>query len=78
MGLQERIAEAIEESGLSLYRVAKDVGMSYPLLYRFYHLDTDAKLTTADKLVEYLGLELVNKPKRKGARRRSRKSTPKL
>ena len=67
MGLQENIAEAIDESGLSLYRVAKDVGMAYPQLYRFYHGQSDAKLSTADKLVEYLGLTLqsANKAKRK-------------
>ncbi len=37
MGLQDDIAEAIDESGLSLYRIAKDVGMAYPQLHRFYH-----------------------------------------
>ena len=70
MGLQEAIADAIDETGLSLYRIAKDVGMAYPLLYRFYHSQVDAKLSTADKLVDYLGLSLQPKPK--GKRRAKR------
>ena len=67
MGLQDDIVRAIDDSGLSLYRIAQDNDMQYALLHRFYHSKTDARLSTADKLVDYLGLRLqpVAKSKRK-------------
>ena len=35
MALQDQLRQAIEDSGLSLYRIAKDSGIAYQVLHRF-------------------------------------------
>ena len=35
MALQDQLREAIQDSGLSLYRIAKDSGVVYQVLHRF-------------------------------------------
>ncbi len=54
---------AIEESGLTQYRIAKDTGIPATSLMRFMRGETSLRLDKADVLAEYLGLELT---KRKG------------
>ena len=56
---------AIEQSGVSRYRIAKDTGLTEPSLCRFMQGATSLRLDRADVLAEYLGLELVTKAKRK-------------
>ncbi|MCA9120999.1 MAG: helix-turn-helix transcriptional regulator [Planctomycetaceae bacterium] len=56
--LAEQIRQAIIDSGITQYRIAKDTGISQPLLTRFVNGDRGISLDTADKLIEYLGLEL--------------------
>ncbi len=67
MGIQKDICQAIDNSGASLYRVAKDAGVDYATVYRFYHGWHGARLTTVDPLADYFGLKLqpVAKVKRK-------------
>ena len=50
---------AIEESGLTQYRIAKDTGIPATSLMRFMRGDTSLRLDKADVLAEYLGLELT-------------------
>ena len=52
---------AIEESGLSRYRIAKDTGLTEPSLCRFMQGRTSLRLDKADVLAEYLGLELTKR-----------------
>ncbi len=61
--IADALRQAIDESGLSIYAIAKAAGIAQPVLHRFYAGERDLTLTTADKLIEYFGLEL--KPKRK-------------
>lgn len=49
---------AIEESGISRYRIAKDTGILETSLSRFMRGETSLRLDKADVLAEYLGLEL--------------------
>ena len=57
------LQEAITESGLTLYRIAKDTGVVKTCLIRFMRGETSLRLDKADVLAEYLGLELVKRRK---------------
>jgi len=59
------LQEAIAESGLTLYRIAKDTGVVKTCLIRFMRGETSLRLDKADVLANYLGLELVRKRKAK-------------
>jgi transcriptional regulator with XRE-family HTH domain len=52
---------AIEESGLTRYRIAKDTGITEPSLCRFMQGVASLRLDKADVLAEYLGLELTQR-----------------
>jgi plasmid maintenance system antidote protein VapI len=62
--LENQIRIAIENSGLSINRLAKDSGVSQPVLSRFVNRQRGITLTTASRLVEMLGLELVPRKKK--------------
>ncbi|MFZ1935481.1 MAG: helix-turn-helix transcriptional regulator [Thermoguttaceae bacterium] len=51
----------IEESGLTLYRIAKDTGIVGTSLLRFMQGETSLRLDKADVLADYLGLELTKR-----------------
>lgn len=59
--LEEQIRIAIKESGLTIYRLAKDSGVPQPVLSRFVNAKRGITLSTASKLATTLGLELVPK-----------------
>jgi transcriptional regulator with XRE-family HTH domain len=50
---------AIQRSGVSRYRIAKETGLTEPSLCRFMQGATSLRLDKADKLADYLGLELA-------------------
>jgi transcriptional regulator with XRE-family HTH domain len=56
---------AIEESGLTQYRIAKDTGIPATSLMRFMRGETSLRFDKVDVLADYLGLELV---KQRGAK----------
>jgi hypothetical protein len=55
------LKQAIQESGLTLYRIAKDTGIVGTSLLRFMQGETSLRLDKADVLADYLGLELVKR-----------------
>jgi transcriptional regulator with XRE-family HTH domain len=59
------LRKTMEESGLSLYQIAKDTGIVSQSLLRFKRGETSLRLDKADVLADYLGLELVRKRKAK-------------
>lgn len=63
MALHDELRQAIENSGLSLYRIAKDSGVAYQVLHRFARGERDLTLETASKLADYFGMRLT-RPKR--------------
>ncbi len=63
MSLTTQLRGAIETSGVSLYRVAKDSGVPYAVVYRFASGERQIKMDAADKLADYFGMRLT-RPKR--------------
>ena len=63
MALQDQLREAIEDSGLTLYRIAKGSGIAYQVLHRFARGERDLTLETASRLAEYFGMRMT-RPKR--------------
>ncbi|XZE21811.1 helix-turn-helix domain-containing protein [Pirellulaceae bacterium SH449] len=59
--LADTIRNAINASELTLYRIAKDSGVSVPSITRFVNEERTISLETADKLCKCLGLELVER-----------------
>jgi len=68
MALQDQLRQAIENSGLSLYAIAKGAGIAYPVLYRFASGERDLTLQTASRLAGYFGMRLTcpKRPKKRG------------
>ena len=63
MTLSEAIKQAIQKSGKSVYQIAKESGVSQPVISRFLSDDPkthrDIRLeATADRLAEYLGIKV--------------------
>lgn len=56
------IKAAINESGLTRYRIATDTGLGESALMRFMRGETSIRLDKADVLAAYLGLRLVSDP----------------
>jgi plasmid maintenance system antidote protein VapI len=59
MSLVDELRQAIADSGLTLYRVAKDAGLPYAVVHRFANGTRDITLGNAGKIAEVLGLRLV-------------------
>jgi transcriptional regulator with XRE-family HTH domain len=53
---------AIEQSGLTLYRVSKESGVPSSNLRRFVRGEMSVRLDKADRLAAFLGLQLVPDP----------------
>ena len=68
MALQDQLRQAIADSGLTLYRIAKDSGIVSQVLYRFASGERDLTLETASRLTEYFGMRLTRprRPKKGG------------
>ena len=67
--MDDILRQAAMADGRSIFALARDSGVPYPVLYRFIKGDKSGHrqgltLLTADKLLEALNLEL--RPKRKG------------
>ena len=58
MSLSDQLKTIIRNSGKSLYEIAKRSGVGLPVLFRFMAGQRDIRLATANKLVDYLDLEL--------------------
>lgn len=54
---------AIEASGQSRYRISKETGIAESVLSRFVNGETVLTVETAERLADYLGLEIVLRPK---------------
>jgi len=54
-----QIRLAIENAGVTRYRIAKDTGISESMLSKFMSGDRGFSMESLDVLGEYLGLEIV-------------------
>jgi transcriptional regulator with XRE-family HTH domain len=57
--LAEDMRRAIEESGITMYKLSQDSGVDRSQLSRFMRNERDLSLTVADKLCEVLGMKLT-------------------
>jgi len=56
------VRRAIQESGMTRYRIHKATGIDQAALTRFMHGTTGLSTATLDKLAPVLGLQLIVKP----------------
>lgn len=61
----DAICEAIEASDQTRYRIAKDIGISQAHLSRLMSGERGLSIDTLERLADYLGLEIVIRPKRR-------------
>lgn len=66
--MTDQIRQAIDDSGLTRYRIAQDTGIDESALAKFYNGHRGLSLDNLDRLCEYLGLRFVmdRKPNPKG------------
>lgn len=57
--LSDQIRKAIDASGLTKYRIAKETGIDKSALGKFYHGERGLSTEAMDALGEYLGLSIV-------------------
>jgi transcriptional regulator with XRE-family HTH domain len=63
--LSDQIRRAIDESGLTRYRIAQDTGIDESALSKFYNGTRGLTLDNLDALCEYLQLRIVADSKKK-------------
>lgn len=59
--ISDTVRTTIQNSGLSLYRIAKDSGVAYAQLHRFASGERGISMDAMDRLCDYLGLHLVKR-----------------
>jgi hypothetical protein len=60
----DEIRAAIENCGITRYRIAKDTGIDAAALCRFIHGQVGLSMDSLDKLAEYIGFHIeLDKPK---------------
>lgn len=64
--LTDQLRQAIDDSGHTRYRIAKETGVSESALSQFYNGHRGLSMGALNALGEYLGLKIVVKRKRKG------------
>ena len=66
--LTDQLRQAIDDCGLTRYRIAKETGISEATLSKFYLGQRGLSMEALNALGEYLGLRIVMdcKPKKKG------------
>ena len=72
MSLSDQLRGAIHTSSATIYRIATDSGLPCAVVYRFASGERDIKLSTADKLAEFFGMQFT-KPRRINSTRRKKR-----
>jgi transcriptional regulator with XRE-family HTH domain len=73
MDVLDAIRQAIDRSGRTRYRIARDTGLDESNLSKLMRGEAGLSIESLTKLAEYLGLELVVRPKKgKGLRGKHR------
>ena len=63
--LSDQVRQAIDDSGLTRYRIAHETGIDESALAKFYNGKRGFNSDTLDVLGEYLGLRIVRDQKKK-------------
>lgn len=66
--LTDQLRQAIDDSGLTRYRIAKETGISESALAQFYNGHRGLSMNALNSLGEFLELKIVlgRKPQKKG------------
>ena len=64
--LTDQLRQAIDDSGLTRYRIAKETGISESTLAQFYNGHRGLSMEALNTLGEYLQLKIVATRKQKG------------
>ena len=67
--LSDQIRDAMDNSGLTRYRIAKDIGMNESALGKFYNGERGLSTKMLDRLGEYLGLAIVQQYRQKKSKK---------
>lgn len=67
--LLNTIRNAIATSGRTRYRIAKDTGIAASQLSRLMSGESGLGVESVEKLAEYLGLDIIIRPKRRRAKK---------
>lgn len=67
--IHDAIREAIESDERSRYRMANDTGIAESDLSRFVHGERGLHIDKLELLADYLGLEIIVRPKRRKIRK---------
>jgi DNA-binding phage protein len=70
--ITERLQDAIRSSGVTRYAIWKRTGIGQDTLCHFMKNETGLALSTVDKILDALGLEIVIRPRRMGRITRER------
>jgi transcriptional regulator with XRE-family HTH domain len=62
--IRERIQEAIRDTGLTQREVSRAIGINETMLSKFNHGLREMSFKSIDQLLDRLGLEIVNRPRR--------------
>ena len=68
----EQIRRIIKRKGISLYRIAKDLGITWESLHRSLQDEANPKWDRIKKVLDYLDCEFVLKPKREEVKPKSK------
>jgi transcriptional regulator with XRE-family HTH domain len=65
--LSDQIRDAVNDSGMSRYRICAEIRLAQSTMSRFMAGETGLSMDVLDRLADLLGLSVVvKKPKRKG------------
>jgi transcriptional regulator with XRE-family HTH domain len=62
--LSDEIRDAVEASGLSRYRIARELGVAESTMSRFMGRKGGLSLDNLDRLADLLGLHITTEPRR--------------
>ncbi len=65
----DTIRKAIEASGQTRYRIAQETDIAQSQLSRLMSGERGLRIDTVQRLAEYLGLEIIVRPKRRKAKK---------
>ena len=66
MSIRDGLLEAIERSGETRYRIAKDAKIEWKVLDEFINRGRDVQLSTVEQLADYFGMRLTKPSKHQG------------
>jgi transcriptional regulator with XRE-family HTH domain len=61
--MSDQIRQAIDDSGVTRYRIAQETGISEAALSKFYNGQRGINTATLDRLGDFLGLEVITRKK---------------